>query len=282
MKILVTGANGYLGTGIVKQLLDDGMEVIAADFTIENIDKRAKAVACDLFTIEEPFLYFDKPDVLLHLAWKDGFKHDSLSHIHDMPKHYDFVTKFIDKGIERICILGSMHEIGFYEGSIDESTPTKPQSLYGISKNALREAIKLEADKKGTIFQWIRGYYIVGNTLAGCSIFSKITQAENDGKKEFPFTMGVNQYDFLDYEEFCFQVAAVVEQDVVIGIINCCSGIPERLGARVERFIKDNNYSIKLKYGAFPDRPYDSKAVWGNNQKINEIIDIRNNVVVNS
>ena len=197
MKILVTGANGYLGTGIVKQLLDDGMEVIAADFTIENIDKRAKAVACDLFTIEEPFLYFDKPDVLLHLAWKDGFKHDSLSHIHDMPKHYDFVTKFIDKGIERICILGSMHEIGFYEGSIDESTPTKPQSLYGISKNALREAIKLEADKKGTIFQWIRGYYIVGNTLAGCSIFSKITQAENDGKKEFPFTMGVNQYDFL-------------------------------------------------------------------------------------
>lgn len=32
---------------------------------------------------------------------------------------------------------------------------------------------------------------------------------------------------------------------------------------RVERFIKENQYNIKLQYGAFPDRPYDSKAVWG-------------------
>ena len=31
MKILVTGANGFLGRGVVKQLLDDGMEVIATD-----------------------------------------------------------------------------------------------------------------------------------------------------------------------------------------------------------------------------------------------------------
>ena len=27
MKILVTGANGYLGKGVVKQLLDDGVEI---------------------------------------------------------------------------------------------------------------------------------------------------------------------------------------------------------------------------------------------------------------
>ena len=33
-------------------------------------------------------------------------------------------------------------------------------------------------------------------------------------------------------------------------------------------FIKENGYKIKLDYGAFPDRPYDSKAVWGNDMKI--------------
>ena len=32
MKVLVTGANGYLGSGIVKELLDDGIDVIATDF----------------------------------------------------------------------------------------------------------------------------------------------------------------------------------------------------------------------------------------------------------
>lgn len=42
--------------------------------------------------------------------------------------------------------------------------------------------------------------------------------------------MGLNQYDFLDYEEFCDQVAATVQQDEVNGIINICSGRPEKLG----------------------------------------------------
>ena len=33
MKILVTGANGYLGSGVVKSILDKGYSVIAADFS---------------------------------------------------------------------------------------------------------------------------------------------------------------------------------------------------------------------------------------------------------
>ena len=46
----------------------------------------------------------------------------------------------------------------------------------------------------------------------------------------------------------------------------------------VERFIKENNYNIKLKYGAFPDRPYDSKAIWGDDFKIRLIEKSKENV----
>ena len=86
--------------------------------------------------------------------------------------------------------------------------------------------------------------------------------------------MGLNQFDFIDYNAFCEQVAAVVTQHEVNGIINICSGRPEKLADRVERFIKENNYDIKLEYGKFPDRPYDSKAVWGNNEKIERIMSL--------
>ena len=275
MKILVTGANGYMGTGIVKALLDDGCEVVAVDFSVDKVDKRANCKAIDLFSLENPYYELGEPDAMLHLAWRDGFKHDSLNHINDFPNHYQFLDKMMESGLKRVCIMGSMHEVGFYEGSIDDDTPTNPQNLYGISKNALRNAAKLSANKHGTIFQWIRGYYIVGNSEAGCSIFSKITSAVKEGKTEFPFTMGLNQYDFIDYNEFCQQVAAVVEQDEVNGVINCCSGRPRTLKERVEQFIVENQYPIKLKYGAFPDRPYDSKAVWGNDCKINLIMENR-------
>jgi dTDP-6-deoxy-L-talose 4-dehydrogenase (NAD+) len=273
MKILVTGANGYLGQGIVKSILENGHKVIATDFSVEHVDKGASKIACNLFEVDNPYEYFEKPDVVLHLAWRDGFIHNSDVHMEDLPKHYAFLKNMIQAGIKKVAVMGSMHEIGFFEGSINENTPCHPMSLYGISKDALRNAMCMLTQQENVLFQWLRGYYIVGNSQYGNSIFSKITAAEADGKEEFPFTMGQNQYDFIDYEKFCQQVAAAVGQDEVLGIINIGSGKPEKLADRVERFIKDNGYSIKLKYGVFPERPYDSKAVWGDGKKIQSILE---------
>lgn len=272
MKVLVTGANGYLGQGIVKEVLDMGNEVVAVDFSTENVDDRAEKVSCNLFEIENPYDYFGKPDVLLHMAWRDGFVHYSDAHIEDLPKHVHFIELFAKSEISTIAVMGSMHEIGFFEGSIDEYTPCHPQSYYGISKNALRDITQILCQKNNKVFQWLRGYYIVGNSKFGSSIFSKITAAAEEGKKSFPFTMGLNQFDFIDYDEFCVQVASAVSQKEINGIINICTGRPEKLANRVERFIMENHYDIKLEYGAFPDRPYDSKAVWGNNYKITMIL----------
>lgn len=272
MKILVTGANGYIGTGVVKSLLSLKQDVVATDFSVGGIDSGAKSVVCNLFEIENPYEYFDKPDVVLHLAWRNGFVHNSDTHLGDLPNHYHFLSKMVEAGVKKIIALGTMHEIGFWEGRIKDDTPCNPMSLYGISKNALRESLELICKQKNTMFQWIRGYYIVGNSEKGASIFSKITTAEKEGKTEFPFTTGRNQYDFIDYDEFCNQIANVTINNEVLGIINCCSGVPESLASRVERFIKDNNYKIKLNYGAFPDRPYDSLAVWGDNTKIKKIL----------
>lgn len=42
MRILVTGAKGYLVQGIIKSILDNGNEVIATDFSLENVDARAQ------------------------------------------------------------------------------------------------------------------------------------------------------------------------------------------------------------------------------------------------
>jgi len=187
MKILVTGANGYLGQGVVKKLLDNGHCVIATDFATNHIDDRAKKLSANIFEIEEPYNYFDKPDIVLHMAWKDGFVHYSESHILDLPKHFEFLKKFVSTEIKKIVVMGSMHEIGFWEGKISEDTPCNPLSYYGISKNALRRMVEILVKDTNIKYQWLRGFYIVGNTPYGSSIFSKIVKAENERTKRISF-----------------------------------------------------------------------------------------------
>lgn len=275
MKILVTGANGYIGKGVVAQLLKLGHKVIATDFIKEEKDDAITGLTlkeANLFDISDPYTFFEQPEVVLHLAWRDGFVHNSKAHVDDFSKHVAFLQKMFDSKAKRIAVMGSMHEVGFFEGSIDEMTPCHPETFYGITKNALKDVTIMMSKKADKPYQWLRGYYIVGNTANGASIFSKIVQANAQGKTEFPFTTGQNQYDFLDYDEFCLRVALAASQDNINGIINICSGYPEKLADRVERFIKENGFNIKLKYGSFPDRPYDSKAIWGNSNKIEKII----------
>lgn len=213
MKTLVSGASGYWGQGIVKHLLDNNHSVIAIGRKQERIDSRAERVEADIFTTDDPYREFGEPDVLFHLAWRDGFVHYSAAHIADLPKHYQFIKNMIEGGVKKVAVMGSMQEIGFMEGSINENTPCNPVTSYGISKNMLRELTEMLCKQNNVKFQWLRGYYIVGNSQYASSIFSKITAAEAEGKKEFPFTMGQNKFDFIDYEDFCELAARAVRQD---------------------------------------------------------------------
>ncbi|MFY4479258.1 NAD-dependent epimerase/dehydratase family protein [Latilactobacillus sakei] len=279
MKILVTGANGYLGRGIVESLAKLGQEIVATDISTEGIVEldNINKVEADLFNLDDPYTFFGSPDIMLHLAWRDGFVHNSKAHLEDLSKHMLFLDKMFNSKIKKISVMGSMHEVGFYEGSVDENTETNPMTYYGIAKDALRKYVIQEGQEKSKDYQWLRAYYIVGNTSGGSSIFSKIVEAERKKQKLFPFTTGVNQYDFLDYGEFTHRIAITLVQNTVLGVINVCSGQPMRLSERVENFIQENGFDIKLEYGAFPDRKYDSKAMWGNSEKMERILSEFNN-----
>ena len=272
-KVLVTGANGYIGRHVVEQLLNMGADVLATDFSFDGVDERAQRVETPIFSgLEDIYEQMGKPDVCIHLAWRNGFVHNADSHIEDLPNHYTFLKNMIEGGLKHVVVMGTMHEVGYWEGAIDENTPTNPLSLYGIAKNALRQMVELLAKKSEVCFQWTRGYYIIGDDIKSNSIFSKIVQAEQAGNKKFPFTTGKNLYDFISLEELAKEIACVSLQTEVNGIINCCTGKPVSLAEQVESFIKEHNFKIRLEYGAYPDRAYDSPGVWGDAKKIQQIM----------
>ena len=175
-------------------------------------------------------------------------------------------------GLPILSVMGTMHEVGYWEGAIDEHTPCNPQSQYGIAKNAMRQSLMLTAKDSPCSLRWLRAYYITGDDLRGNSIFSKIARAAAEGKKQFPFTSGKNKYDFIDVDELAKMIAAASVQNEIDGIINVCTGEPMTLAQRVERYIKEHHYDIELQYGAYPDRAYDSPGEWGDAAKIRTIM----------
>ena len=272
-RVLVTGANGYIGRHVVKSLLEMGHEVLASDFVFDGVDERAKFVETPIFSGDaDIYEQFGKPDVCIHMAWRNGFVHNSETHLTDLPNHFTFIKNMIEGGLPQLAVMGTMHEIGYWEGAITEDTPANPRSLYGIAKNALRQMTFLLAEGKDVKIDWLRAYYILGDDAKSNSIFAKIVGWEKEGKETFPFTFGKNQFDFITVDELADQIAAASTQDEIDGIINCCTGVPLSLGEKVESFIKENGFKIRPQYGAFPDRPYDSPGVWGDTEKIKKIM----------
>ncbi|WP_394771448.1 NAD-dependent epimerase/dehydratase family protein [Lacisediminihabitans sp.] len=273
--VVVTGAAGYIGRHVVSALLDQGARVtaIVRPLSRRDVDSRAAVVEADVLAPGVDLVSLaGSADALVHLAWQDGFSHNAPSHIELLSSHFRFLRLAALGGTRRIAALGSMHEIGYWEGAIDADTPTNPTSLYGIAKDALRRALFQSLGDDVTL-QWLRSYYIYGDDRNNRSIFTKLLEAADAGKSRFPFTSGKNRYDFIEIDELARQIATVSLQDEVRGIINCSSGTPVALGDKVEEFIASRNLGLTLEYGAFPDREYDSPAVWGDATTIRALMD---------
>jgi dTDP-6-deoxy-L-talose 4-dehydrogenase (NAD+) len=276
VKILITGGNGYIGRHITHEAILAGHEVVVSDFNTKNIPESAQILDVDIFSgNRDIFQEVGAPDLLIHLAWEDGFVHNSEKHILNISKHARFLNDMIAGGLQKIAVMGTMHEVGYFEGAIDENTPCNPLSQYGVAKNALRQSLLLNTKNTDISVYWLRAFYIFGDDLFGSSIFAKIAIAANNGQKEFPFTTGRNKYDFISVQDLAKQIIAAVEQDEITGIINVCSGKPVALAEQVEWYIKSHGYDISLIYGAFAQREYDSAAVWGDDTKIQQIMQRR-------
>jgi dTDP-6-deoxy-L-talose 4-dehydrogenase (NAD+) len=273
--VMVTGAGGYVGRHVVTALLDRGHRVLAVvrSAARADVDERAELVEADILAsgFDIRTLADDRPDVLVHLAWTDGFVHNAPSHMLNLSAHYAILSGAVEWGVPRVAGLGTMHEIGYWEGAIEADTPTNPSTLYGIAKDALRRAAFATLASK-TELTWLRCYYIYGDDRRNHSIFTRLLQAVDEGKTTFPFTTGRNKYDFIDVAELGRQIAVAATTAGLVGTINCGSGVPVSLGEQVEEFIRANDLPIALEYGAFPDRQYDSPAVWGDATVIQELM----------
>ena len=136
----------------------------------------------------------------------------------------------------------------------------------------MRESLTLASKELDFNLYWLRAYYIFGDDEYGSSIFSKLTRAAKNGDETFPFTTGKNLYDFIHVKDLAKMIVAASTQNEITGVINVATGQAKSLAEQVEWYIQSNGWPIKLSYGVFPDRPYDSPGIWADATKIKKIM----------
>ncbi|MBQ2799660.1 MAG: NAD(P)-dependent oxidoreductase [Ruminiclostridium sp.] len=274
-KILVTGSEGYIGRHVTDFLLDEGYDVICSDISGKYHDERCTVCDYPIFSGDKDvFCKTGSPDILIHLAWQDGFIHNSEAHMSNLPCHKKFIKDMLAGGLKSLTVMGTMHEIGYHEGAVTDNTPCNPLSQYGKAKNDLRLYLTelIGNQHSDTAFHWLRAFYIYGDDRRNNSVFTKLLSASEKGETTFPFTSGRNSYDFIHVKELARQIGIAALDTEKSGIINCCSGKATPIGAMAEKFIEDNGLSVSLLYGSFPDREYDSPLIYGDNEKITELV----------
>lgn len=279
MKVLVTGATGFIGGYVVRELINQGYRVVA---TSKNPEK-AKAfewisqvqyIPCDLNAAQENFFqFFQQPELLIHLAWEGLPNYNDLFHLEkNLFPNYRFLKNMLEHRLKDLVVTGTCFEYGMQSGALSEDMETSPDNPYGLAKDALRKFLEQLQRKIDFDFKWIRLFYMYGKGQSLNAILSQLDRALEDGETSFNMSGGEQLRDYLPVEKVAEYIVKIAMQNKVHGIINCCSGTPISIRRLVENSLEEKQKSIHLNLGYYPYPDYEPMAFWGDATKLNTIL----------
>jgi len=282
MKVLVTGATGFIGNYVVMELLKNNHQVIATSLN----QNRAKGFSwyhdVRYFSLDfaqlqndlDYFHFFNTPEIVIHLAWEGLPHYQSLSHIEEnLWRHYNLLKNLVVNGATDITVAGTCMEYGLQEGMLAEDMPTFPTNPYAIAKDSLRKFMEQLQKFHPLDLKWTRLFYMYGKGQNPNAILSQLETALLNGEDEFKMSGGEQQRDYLPVEKIATYIVKVATQKKITGIINCSGNQPITINQLVENFLAKKQQHIKLNKGFFPYPDYEPMHFWGDNTKLKKIVD---------
>ncbi|CAH1218383.1 ADP-L-glycero-D-manno-heptose-6-epimerase [Paenibacillus plantiphilus] len=264
---IVTGATGFIGAALCRQLLQKGWRVYAIirpqSPHCGRLPKHNGLIRIegDLSTIEawgaallEAGVHFT---AFFHLAWNGvgrDMRNDATQQ-HNIAPAVDTVHLARRLNCSVWIGAGSQAEYGRLEGRVTEKFEARPTTAYGLAKlTAGQEALALSASM-GLPAYWMRIFSTYGpGDNEGWLIGDCIRQLLRGERP--PLTKGEQRWDYLYVDDAAAALLSVAEQsgEHAPGVYNLGSGQSRTIRHIVSLIRDETDKGIKLKFGELPYR----------------------------
>ncbi|MCX5796845.1 MAG: NAD(P)-dependent oxidoreductase [Elusimicrobia bacterium] len=279
MKVLVTGATGFVGRHVMRCLIEKDVSLVASSLTAaEAADcqwpRSVNYLDCDLARPRDDYFdFFGRPDVLIHLAWAGLPNYKELFHFEqNLFNDYRFIKSMIGAGLQRLVVTGTCLEYGLQEGMLQEDGITMPSTAYGIAKDSLRKFIEQLSAHSKFNFNWVRLFYLYGEGQPSHALLPQLDAAIRRGDTEFNMSAGQQQRDYLPVAEAAANIVRIALQDRILGTINNCSGVPISILDFVKARLAERRASIRLNLGHHCCPDYEPMRFWGSTRKLTQVL----------
>lgn len=268
MKIAITGATGFIGKAVVKELLNNKIKpiiIVRKQSKIPNYFLNCEIFKTNFLKIEKKLYYkIKQPDVLIHLAWDGLSDYQSKKHLmKELPNQKKFLENLLSSGLKNLFVAGTCFEYQLVENCIKENVKLRPINNYGKAKKKLLIKLISLSKKFNYNLIWARLFYVYGKNQSKRSIFGQLRDAVIKKKTFFNMSDGEQLRDYMSVEEVAKHIVKLSLSKKNLGAINLCSGKPIKVKNLVKKFLKKNKWKIKLNFGYFEVPKNEPKNFWG-------------------
>ncbi len=255
MRLLVTGATGFIGRRVTALLASDTQVDLVGASRSRPCDwpKDREHHAVDLIAPGVPtaLIAAVRPTHLLHLAWNatpGTFWTDPVNLEWAAASLFLF-NAFVAQGGTRAVMAGSCAEYAWTGDAIlREGDAPAPATLYGIAKDATRRMVCAAGDRAGVPVAWGRVFWLYGPAEAPGRLVSDVARALAQGKI-VETSEGRQARDFLHVDDVAGAFVAAVRSRWH-GAFNIGSGRSVPVRDVVESLIAASGGGDLVRFGA--------------------------------
>lgn len=280
-RVLITGAEGFVGRAVVAGVVQRGFEVAAvksangvatqgeAPVRWHTLDLLDSGAVADFFR-QNSF------DSLIHLAWAPN------RGIYKSPDNYAWVwasthllEQFVGSGGRRAVFAGTSAEYDWGQGVCREgSTPLAGGGLYGAAKRALAELFAGRCELDGVSGAWARIFFLFGPREPETRLVAAVARALAENRV-VECSEGSQVRDFLYVEDAADALISILASEVT-GPINVGSGRPARVRDIVQHLVDLDGKDRRVDWGAVGGE--EAPLVLADNKRLRQAVGWREQV----